>query len=90
MSKLVFKVHQTDKAIQKSMEFLKDLKYFRTAQPSDANDVEGIDLDDGEDSDNDAVMDPVEDNDETVTAPTNPDIETPKHLGEQVLEFGKA
>jgi Protein of unknown function (DUF 659) len=87
MSKLVFYVHQTDKAIQKSMELLKDLKYFRTAQPSDANDVEGIDLDDGEDSDDDAAMDPVEDDDDTATAPTNPDIETPKHLGEQVLEF---
>jgi hypothetical protein len=49
--------------------------------------VEGIDLDDGEDSDDNAVMDPVEDNDETTTAPTNPDIETTKHLGEQVLEF---
>jgi hypothetical protein len=49
--------------------------------------VEGIDLDDGEDSDDDADMDPVEDDDETATTPTNPDIDTPKHLGEQVLEF---
>jgi hypothetical protein len=63
MSKLVYYVHQTDKAIQKSMELLKDLKYFRTARPSDASDVDGINLDDGEDSDNDAVMDPVEDDD---------------------------
>jgi hypothetical protein len=44
---ITFIIHQTNKAIQKSMELLKDLKYFQTARPSDANDVEGIDLDDG-------------------------------------------
>jgi hypothetical protein len=86
MSKLVYYVHQTGKAIQKSMELLKDIKYFRTAQPSDANDVDGIDLDDGEDSDDDAVMDPVEDNDEIIGT-TNPVTDTPQHLGKQILEF---
>jgi hypothetical protein len=86
MSKLVYYVHQTDKAIQKSMELLKDLKYFRTARPSDANDVDGIELDDGEDSDDDAVMDPVEDDDE-ILGTTNPVTDTPQHLGEQILEF---
>jgi hypothetical protein len=65
---------------------LKDLKYFQTTQPSDANDVEGIDLDDGEDSDNDAAMDPVEDDDEIIGT-TNPVTDTPQHFGEQILEF---
>jgi hypothetical protein len=88
MSKLVYYVHQTNKAIQKSMELLKDLKYFRTAQPSDANDVDGIDLDDVEDSDDDAVMDAVEDDDEIIGT-TNPVTDTPQHLGEQILEFWK-
>jgi hypothetical protein len=84
MSKLVYYVHKTDKAIKKSMELLKDLKYFRTAKASDANDVEGIDLEDGANSDNDAVMDPVENDNKS---DTNPNTDTPKHLGEQILEF---
>jgi hypothetical protein len=41
-------------------------------------------LEDGADSDNDAVMDPVEDNDKS---DSNPNTDTPKHLGEQILEF---
>jgi hypothetical protein len=48
--------------------------------------VDGIDLDDGEDSEDDAVMDPVEDNDEINGTP-NPVTDTPQHLGEQILEF---
>jgi hypothetical protein len=84
MSKLVYYVHQTDISIRKSMELLKDLKYFRTARPCDANDVDGIDLDDDQASDDEAVMDPVDDDDDDDT-PAN--IESPKHLGEQILEF---
>jgi hypothetical protein len=84
MSKLVYYVHKTDKAIKKSMELLKDFKYFRTTKASDANDVEGIDLEDGADSDNNAVMDPVEGDDKS---DTNPYTDTPKYLGEQILEF---
>jgi hypothetical protein len=85
MSKLVYYVHQTDISIRKSMELLKDLKYFRTARPSDANDVDGCDLQDDQGSDDEAAMDPIDDDDETDGTTTNP--ETAKHLGELILEF---
>jgi hypothetical protein len=39
-----------------------DLKYFRTANPSDANDVDSVEVDNGTmESDNDSVADPEED-----------------------------
>jgi hypothetical protein len=84
MSQLVYYVHKTDESIRKSMELLQDLKYFRTAKASDANDDDGNDLEDGMDSDDDAQMDPVDDDDES---DTNPNTDTPKHLGEEILEF---
>jgi hypothetical protein len=66
-------VHKTDKAIQKSMELLPNLKYLRMLNPNDANDdnhvevkeeidngMEGGMEEDGMESDDKALLDPEE------------------------------
>jgi hypothetical protein len=83
MSQIVYYVHQTDEAFKNSMGLLKDLKYFRTARPSDANYVDDREFDDTSDSDNGAQQDPVVNGDDDDDTP----IALEKHLGEQMLDF---
>lgn len=89
MSKIVYYVHKTDEAIAKSMDSLKDLKYFLDHQAADANEVEGVDLaDDFEDDDSG-------DGDAGIAVPNLSDDEDEKeedndegeHLGEQIHAF---
>jgi hypothetical protein len=54
MSQIVYYVHQTDEAFKNSMGLLKDLKYFRTARPSDADDVDNLEFNNASDSDDGA------------------------------------
>jgi hypothetical protein len=83
MSQIVYYVHQTDEAFKNSMGLLKDLKYFRTARPSDADDVDDLEFDDASDSDDSAQQDPVVDGDNNNDTP----IALEKHLGEQMSYF---
>jgi hypothetical protein len=83
MSQIVCYVHQTDEAFKNSMGLLKDLKYFRTARPSDADDVDDLEFNKASDSDNGAQQDPVVDGDDNNDTP----IALEKHLGEQMLDF---
>ena len=48
MSKILYFVHKTDAAIEQSVPLLKDLKYFDDHTAADANDVDGLDWDDGD------------------------------------------
>lgn len=58
MSKIVYYVHKTDEAIRKSMDSIKDLKYFADHVPQDADEVDGLDLvDDFDDDDDDGTND---------------------------------
>jgi hypothetical protein len=84
MSKIVYYVHKTDEAIKNSMELLRDLRYFRMANPSDANDVDGLVNDDGMESDDAAVLDPEEDSDAEAV---EENLVVRRHLGEQILDF---
>jgi hypothetical protein len=84
MSKIVYYVHQTDKAIENSMELLHDLKYFRTANPTGANDVNGLE-DDLVESDDDAIVDDAVDSDSEVEETFN----IWRHLGEQISDLCK-
>ena len=88
MSKIVYYVHKTDEAIAKSMVALRDLKYFRDHRAADAEEVEGMDLaDDFEDDDDSA------DGDAGLAVPDMSDDETEEdddegvHLGEQIHAF---
>ena len=87
MSKVVYYVHKTDQAIQKSMNSLKDLKFFADHQETDADDVEGLDLEDDFDADDDCVVpagvQPIEDDEEE----DSDDEEDTLHLGEKILWF---
>ena len=96
MSKIVYYVHQTDKALENSMELLKELKYFEDHGAADADDVEGIDLSDdfsdaGDDSDDDdvnaVVNDPVESDDDDDS--DEDDSVHELHLGEKIALFWK-
>lgn len=87
MSKIVYFVHQTDDAIQNSMDLLRDLKYFRTANPTDANDVDGVEADDGSDSDNDAIVYPEEDDSDSEAIEET--LVVQRHLGEQISDIWK-
>ena len=89
MSKVVYYVHETDKALARSMELLKDLTYFADHFPSDADDVEGLDLkDDFNDSDGDAsgVVEEVES--ESDDEDDDGSVEE-LHLGEKISLFWK-
>jgi hypothetical protein len=90
MSKMLYYVHKTDKAIEKSMVLLKDLKYFDDHQPSDADDVEGIDLLDDFDDDSDSLdgEEAILDNDEEAVD-EDEDFTEYLHLGEHILAFWK-
>jgi Protein of unknown function (DUF 659) len=91
MSKIVYYVHKTDEAIRKSMDSLKDLKFFADHVPADAEDVEGLDeTDDFDDDDEGAderggvvVQEQLSDDDEAEEA------EEGLHLGQQLLAFWK-
>jgi hypothetical protein len=85
MSKIVYYVHKTDEAISKSMDTLKDLKYFADHEPADADDVSGVDLDDS-DSDDDSVDAAPAKVDEEEDESDSSDEEE-QHLGEQILAF---
>jgi hypothetical protein len=97
MSKVVYFVHKTDEAIQKSMVLLKDLKYFADHQPADAEDEEGVDLEDGnfsDDDDSDAAPDDdevvhEEDEDEVDNDEDEVDDDEELHLGEEILSIWK-
>jgi hypothetical protein len=95
MSKIVYFVHKTDEAIQKSMVLLKELKYFADHQPADADDVEGVDLadDDFDDDDSvastDAVPDIDEDDEEVEDESVDEEDADVLHLGEQILAIWK-
>jgi hypothetical protein len=92
MSKIIYFVHRTDKAIRNSMELLCDIKYFRLSNPSDANDEdsvkddEGIEggMEDGMESDNKAVLDTEEDSN---AEEVDTNMVVRQHLGEQILDF---
>ena len=90
MSKLVYYVHKTDESIRKSMELLRDLKYFADHEPSDADDVDGIDLcDDFDDDSSETEYDekgPVDDDDVVDDESTVCDAQL-LSLGEQILLF---
>jgi hypothetical protein len=90
MSKMLYYVHKTDEAIEKSMVLLKDLKYFDDHQPSDADDVEGLDLLDDFDDDSDSLdgEEAVLDNDEEAVD-DDEDFTEYLHLGENILAFWK-
>jgi hypothetical protein len=96
MSKVLYYVHKTDEAIAQSMDALKNLKYFADHEEADANDMEGLDLDDDfndDDSDDEAgtavVTDEQEDaDDDNVENDSDEDEET-LHLGEKILSFWK-
>jgi hypothetical protein len=90
MSKIVYYVHKTDEAIERSMESLKDLKYFENHKAADADDEEGIDLEDNfnEDDSDDEVDTQVlreDDGDDSDEEEEEEDL----HLGEQILAFWK-
>jgi hypothetical protein len=92
MSKIIYYVHKTDEAIRNSMELLRDLKYFRLSNPSDANDEDSVEedeamdegMDDGMESDDDAVLDAEEDSD---TEEVDTNMVVRRHLGEQIFDF---
>jgi hypothetical protein len=87
MSKLLYFVHKTDAAIEQSVLLLKDLKYFDDHVPSDANDVDGLDLEDGD------FVDPViavaENDSSSESDSDEEDIYGATSLGEQILSVWK-
>jgi hypothetical protein len=89
MSKIVFYVHKTDEAIRKSMDMLKNLKYFADHEAADADD-EDDDLHDEEDESVDAAQAEIEEDgdgdDNTESDDDDDDVEV-EHLGEQILSF---
>jgi hypothetical protein len=86
MSQIIYFVHKTDEAFKNSMGLLKDLKYFRKAKPSDADEVDDdLEVDDAEDSDDGADVDPVVDDDGGDVVDISLVVE--KHLGEQMFDF---
>lgn len=91
MSKIVYYVHQTDKALEKSLEMLKSLKYFEDHEPSDANAVVGMDLDDDfNDNDDDDEYD--ENNKKDVSDDEeegDDDSVEELHFGEKIALFWK-
>jgi hypothetical protein len=90
MSKIVYFVHKTDEAIRQSMVLLKDLKYFADHQPSDADDVEGVDLaEDDFDVDDDSVASDAILDDDSEEEDGSDDEEDELHLGEHILSFWK-
>jgi hypothetical protein len=85
MSKILYYVHKTDEAIGKSMEALKDLKYFADHEPADADEEEGIDLvDDGADSDDSDQEETEELSDDEAEASDDEEV---LHLGEKISAF---
>jgi hypothetical protein len=88
MSKLVYYVHKTDEAIEKSMGSLKDLKYFADHVPADADDDDGADAeDDFDDDDDEAVVvipEPEQSDDDEVQSV---DEEEELHLGELIQAY---
>ena len=99
MRKIVYFVHKTDEAIERSMVLLKDLKYFADHQATDADDIEGLDLvDDDMNGDDDSVANcgdgaPVadidEEDDEDDEEENTDEEEDELHLGEQILAIWK-
>jgi hypothetical protein len=85
MSKIVYYVHKTDEAISKSMDTLKDLKYFADHEPADADDVSGVDLDDSDSDDDSVDAAPAKIDDEEDESDSSDEEE--QHLGEQILAF---
>jgi hypothetical protein len=91
MSKIMYFVHKTDKAIRNSMKLLPDLKYFRLSSPSDANDEDSVKedkemdkgMEDGMESDNEAVLDAEEDSD---AEEVDTNMVVWQYLGEQILD----
>jgi hypothetical protein len=97
MSKIVYLVHKTDDAILKSQETLKELKYFTDQNAMDAEEEEGIDLEDDDFDKNDCSddegvqfsKDVDEDDNEDKAAEAfldddSVDEEERQHLGEQI------
>jgi hypothetical protein len=94
MSKLVYYVHKTDQAIEKSMESLKNLKYFSDHEAADAEEVEGIDVDDDPTSDDEsegpaAAVEEEEEEEGLPSVILEEDEDEEEHLGEQILRFWK-
>ena len=88
MSKLVYYVHKTDEAIRNSMDSMKELKYFLDHEEADAEDVEGLDLEDNFNEDDDDVnKDPVAPEDPSDDKEERQEEEETAHLGEQILFF---
>jgi hypothetical protein len=91
-SKIIYYVHKTDEAIERSMDSMKDLKYFADHVAADADDVEGLDLDDDEyddesTSNGDDVGAAEELGDGSDDDDTEDEDEEQQHLGEQILSL---
>ena len=83
MSKIVYYVHRTDEALQKSMEALNNLKYFDDHQEADADEEDSLDSDDDNDDDdssNGVVQEELEDDED------EEEVEELK-LGESIASF---
>jgi hypothetical protein len=61
MSKIMYYIHKTDKALETSIPLLANLKYFEENVEEDASDVEGLDSESDDDSDADDDDDVAED-----------------------------
>ena len=89
MSKLVYYVHKTDESIRKSIDSLRDLKYFADKDPLEAEDVDGLDLVD--DFDDDASEGEVNHNFVTFEEDDDDESTVADHMlssfGEQILLF---
>ena len=99
MSKIVYYVHKTDEAIEKSMDALNELRFFDNYDREDAEDVDGVDLqndfqEDDESMDDSSVEEeepePLVDNtdDDTDDEDSEAEEETvPRNLGERIKSF---
>ena len=88
MSKIVYYVHKTDEAIRRSMNSLKDLKYFADHVPEDADSVDSddsVDDDIEEDDDGDVITE--QEHDDEDSDEDDEEEEEVQHLGEKLLAF---
>jgi hypothetical protein len=91
MSKIVFYVHRTDEALERSMESLKNLALFRDYGEHDAEDDDEDLDDDDETNDEEAdVQHDGSDHDDSDSETTDEEEEdVNNHLGEQIVSFWK-
>ena len=88
MSKIVYYVHMTDDAIEKSKELLRNLKYFDDHDPGDADDETGLDLeDDFDDDDSDDSVDHQNTKELSDEEEEDDDSVEELHLGEKIALY---